>query len=89
MKPVCCGEIVCADGEFLYRKGSRADPAGIDVSRCRRSSYIGCSGIIFCLCLFAVAFSIFGLRPLLRYRKAGSVHWRVIAAKDFRFFLVS
>ena len=50
MKPVFCCEIAATDGEFLYRKASRADPAGSGVSRGNMSSYIGCSGIIFRLC---------------------------------------
>ena len=46
MKPVRVGEIVVNEGEFLYRKSSKAEPAVYGVSRRHQSSYVGSSEIM-------------------------------------------
>ncbi len=46
MKPVSVCEIVVRDGEFLYRKGSQAEPVPCSASHELLSSYVGCSEIM-------------------------------------------
>ena len=49
MKPVFFREIVVGQGEFLYRKSSKAEPDACSVSHGKVSSYVEYSKIMACI----------------------------------------
>ena len=70
MKPVRSRKIGASEGEFLYRKSSKAEPVACSVSCVQQSSYVGCSGNMCWLPRLGCALSGSGYRPLFRHRNA-------------------
>ena len=74
-------EIVADQGEFLFRKGSIAEPAVCDVSFVEVSSGTGCSEIIAFVSGLASVLLVHWLRSLPRYFCAFSFHCGIIWVK--------